>query len=106
MKIYIATGQDFATASACDDTWEMHRPLRDAGIQCLAADPRDARTVYAGSRSQGVWRSRDGGESWRQLELPQQDVFSVAGSPADGAVYADCEPTAVFVSRHEGETWH
>lgn len=106
--IYIATGEDFATASAsssAEENWEVKRTLRDAGLQCLAVDPRAAEVIYGGSRGRGVWRSGDEGDTWRQLEFPQSDVFSVAVSRADGAVYAGCEPSALYVSRDEGESW-
>jgi photosystem II stability/assembly factor-like uncharacterized protein len=32
-------------------------------------------------------------------------VFSLAVSPADGAVYAGCEPSALYRSADRGETW-
>ena len=44
--------------------------------------------------------SEDGGASWRDAGLPATDVFSVAYSPADGAAYAGCEPSALFVRRN------
>ena len=39
------------------------------------------------------------------LDFPQQDVFSVAASGVDGALYAGCEPSMLFVSRDRGESW-
>jgi photosystem II stability/assembly factor-like uncharacterized protein len=36
------------------------------------------------------------------VELPEPDVFSVAISPADGALYAGTEPSRLFVSRSGG----
>ncbi|MGH2995047.1 MAG: WD40/YVTN/BNR-like repeat-containing protein, partial [Gaiellaceae bacterium] len=59
----------------------------------------------AGSRGQGVFRSADGGTTWDHLDFPQPDVFSLAVSAADGAVYAGCEPSMLFRSRDEGESW-
>ncbi|MBV9820022.1 MAG: hypothetical protein JOZ07_16950 [Solirubrobacterales bacterium] len=73
--------------------------LDGAGAQCLAVDPGDAETVYVGCRGGGLVRTRDGGESWEELDLPERDVFSVAVSPADGAVYAGTEPSRLFRSR-------
>jgi photosystem II stability/assembly factor-like uncharacterized protein len=58
-----------------------------------------------GCRGSGVWRSDDGGATWRDLDLPAPDVFSVAVSPPDGAVYAGCEPSMLFRSDDDGETW-
>jgi photosystem II stability/assembly factor-like uncharacterized protein len=39
------------------------------------------------------------------LDLPRRDVFSVAVSPADEAVYAGCEPSTLFKSEDGGRTW-
>ena len=72
--------------------------------QCLAVDPHDRQTLYAGGRAMGVWRSGDGGATWRDLELPQPDVFSLAVSPADGTLYAGCEPSMLFRSGDGGAT--
>src|SRR5947209_6869555 len=60
------------------DSWELNRPLWDhpdrkqwfgggmdfPGIHSICVDPRDARTVTVGVSCGGVWRTRDGGQSW------------------------------------------
>jgi photosystem II stability/assembly factor-like uncharacterized protein len=52
-----------------------------------------------------VRRTRDGGAAWEDCGLPQPDVFSLAVSAADGAVYAGCEPSALYRSNDGGDTW-
>ena len=79
--------------------------LSGSGAQCVAVDPRDPERVYVGARGGGVFRSSDGGQTWDEAVRPPQDVFSVAVSPVDGAVYAGCEPSALWVSRDAGGTW-
>jgi photosystem II stability/assembly factor-like uncharacterized protein len=74
-------------------------------MQCLAADPADARILYAGSYGEGVWKTTDGGRDWTRLEFPEADVFSLAVGPVDGAVYAGTEPSKLFVSRDKGRSW-
>ncbi|MBI4276818.1 MAG: hypothetical protein HY660_00055 [Armatimonadetes bacterium] len=83
----------------------MSTALTGTGAQCLVVDPRDPRTIYAGTHGQGVWKSTDGGVDWQRTSLPQLDVFSVAVSPADGRVYAGCEPSMLFRSVDGGHTW-
>ena len=80
--------------------------MRGSGAQCLAVDPADRDTVYAGLREGGVRRSGDGGRTWIDCELPEAGVFSLAVSPADGAVYAGTEPSRLFRSDDRGESWH
>ncbi len=100
-----ATGAGVARFALDGDVWQADLAARESGISCLGRDPRDADFLLGGARGGGVWRSGDGGEHWEQLDFPHPDVFSVAVSPADGAVYAGCEPSMLFVSRDRGETW-
>ena len=88
-----------------DGRWHASRLPSGRGMQCLAADPRDPDVLYAGSRGEGVWKSTSRGRDWARLEFPEADVFSLAVSPADGAVYAGTEPSRLFVSRDEGRSW-
>jgi photosystem II stability/assembly factor-like uncharacterized protein len=76
-----------------DPAGQARTLLDEPGFQCVAVQ---GRRVVAGSRGRGVWLSDDGGETWADAKLPQPDVFSVAISPADGAVYAGCEPSMLF----------
>jgi photosystem II stability/assembly factor-like uncharacterized protein len=43
--------------------------------------------------------------SWTRLPFEPPDVFSVAVSPADGAIYAGCEPSMLFRSDDGGQSW-
>jgi hypothetical protein len=79
---------------------EVRTLLDEPGFQCVAVN---GDVVVAGSRGRGVRLSGNGGESWEDAQLPQPDVFSVAISPADGAVYAGCEPSMLF--RRTGGGW-
>jgi photosystem II stability/assembly factor-like uncharacterized protein len=80
--------------------------LRGSGAHCLAPDPADPDTLYAGLREGGVCRSVDGGRSWVECALPEAGVFSLAISAADGAVYAGTEPSRLFRSDDGGASWH
>jgi photosystem II stability/assembly factor-like uncharacterized protein len=75
--------------------------LQASGAQCVAVDARNPERVLAGCREGGLFETEDGGTTWHDAELPSEDVFSVAYGPADGAAYAGCEPSALWV-RHNG----
>jgi photosystem II stability/assembly factor-like uncharacterized protein len=79
--------------------------LDRSGAQCLALDPHDPDTLYAGLRAGGVRRTNDGGRNWVDCALPEPGVFSLAVSAADGAVYAGTEPSRLFRSDDRGESW-
>jgi hypothetical protein len=104
-EILAATGDGLARIRLRGGQGTVQMALQGTGVQCLALDPRRPGTVYAGARGTGVWQSADGGEHWRNLDLPQKDVFSVAVSPLDCTVYAGCEPSMLFRSVDGGHSW-
>jgi photosystem II stability/assembly factor-like uncharacterized protein len=79
--------------------------LHGSGAQCLAVDPADPNTVYAGLREGGIRRTSDAGGSWVECALPEAAVFSLAVSAVDGAVYAGTEPSRLFRSDDGGGSW-
>ncbi len=70
-------------------------------ITCIAVD---GDRVLVGTHGNGLLRSDDGGLQWARVGLPEREVFSVAISGADGAMYAGTEPSRLFVCR-DGERW-
>lgn len=60
--------------------------------------------LYAGTQGDGVYRSDDGGESWRRAGLEGRIVKALAVA-SDGTVYAGTKPPALFVSRDGGGSW-
>src|SRR5262245_40581016 len=86
--LFVTTGDSIGRVSRCDAAWKVTMALEGSGAQCLALDPREPLALYAGSRGQGVFKSIDAGAGWQKLEFPQPDVFSLAVSPVDGAIYA------------------
>jgi len=103
--LYAATGDEVARLDETDGRWQVERTLEGSGAQCIAVDPHDADTVFAGLRDGGIRRTGDGGRTWVDCGLPAPEVFSVAVSAADGAVYAGTEPSALYRSDDRGETW-
>jgi photosystem II stability/assembly factor-like uncharacterized protein len=48
------------------DDWKSLGPTNTAGrINALAIDPRDESVIHAAAASGGVWKTTDGGETWR-----------------------------------------
>jgi BNR/Asp-box repeat len=104
-RLYAATGDGIARLDEAGGEWKAELFLPGSGAQCLAVAPDDADTVYAGLREGGVRRSTDGGRSWVDCGLPEPGVFSLAVSPAGGAVYAGTEPSRLYRSDDRGESW-
>ncbi len=59
-------------------------------ISALAADPADAAVLYAGAADGGVWKSTDGGASWRPPSdsMPTTSTGAIALDPTrSGTIY-------------------
>jgi hypothetical protein len=104
-RLYVATGDGVARLEESRQAWTVEPSLAGSGAQCVAADPQDPDTVYAGLREGGVRRTRDAGRSWVDCALPEPGVYSLAVSAADGAVYAGTEPSRLFRSDDGGGSW-
>lgn len=104
-RLYAATGDGIARLDEDGEAWTVTPSLAGSGAQCVAVDPADPESLYAGLRDGGVRRSVDGGRTWTDCNLPEQAVFSLAVSAADGAVYAGTEPSRLFRSGDRGESW-
>jgi photosystem II stability/assembly factor-like uncharacterized protein len=94
------TGDHLLRLTGGEAGWTGETLLADTAAQCVAAGA--AGTIWLGTRGHGLLASEDAGANWRDAELPAPDVFSVAVSPADGAVYAGTEPSMLFRRHHDG----
>jgi photosystem II stability/assembly factor-like uncharacterized protein len=96
-----------------------------ASVGALAVDPADPQTVWVGTgeswvrnsvvAGEGVYRTKDGGESWTRMGLEQTErIAQVAVSSkqrdtvfvcATGALFHDHAERGVFRTRDGGQTW-
>ena len=79
----------------------------DPEVRAILVHPDDPLIVFAGTQA-GVYRSEDGGDSWRSLCLPGplQTVWSIALSPSDPeTMFVGVEGFAIWRSRDGGATW-
>lgn len=111
-KLYIALDEALAVVSQAGGTWKAELQLVGKHTQCVASDPLHPQDIYCGTFGQGLWRSRDAGQSWEQVDagITQNQVTSVAVSETErvgdrGVVYAGTEPSALFRSEDGGQSW-
>jgi photosystem II stability/assembly factor-like uncharacterized protein len=73
---------------------------------CLSADALHDERAWCGTQRGGVFRSDDGGRSWRAVGLAGKPITAIASSPVEPDVlWAGTEPSAVWCSRDSGTTW-
>jgi photosystem II stability/assembly factor-like uncharacterized protein len=111
------------------DFGEVWTPIFDSqptgSVGAIAVAPSDPRTIYVGSGEglqrpdlsvgDGIYKSVDGGESWRHLGLRDgQQIAAILVDPKDanrvlaavlGHPYGPNSERGVFRSRDGGETW-
>ncbi len=126
LQLNIATRKGIwvATAGADRRTWSLSEPVF-LGTQChhVVLDPRDGRTLLAASRQwhlgPTVFRSQDGGATWKEAALPPRFPTGEArGRAVDhvfwltpghttepGVWYAGTSPKGLFRSEDHGVTW-
>jgi photosystem II stability/assembly factor-like uncharacterized protein len=93
--------------------WKLAGPF-GGSARTIAIDPRNGRTLVAGSRDSLLFRSDDAGASWRLLPFPRgtPGVFnSVLIDPKESPHYyagldaGDSRDSGVYESKDGGETW-
>ncbi len=82
-------------------------PILFSRVTCLIADPEDDATLWAGVEIDGVWRSRDTGETWQRLTvgLSSLDIHGLLVLPGSPRSILATTNNDLNISRDEGETW-
>jgi photosystem II stability/assembly factor-like uncharacterized protein len=115
----------FESPDGCDDgegiykttdggsTWS-HSSVGIKGpfIEAVAVDPSDPNTVYAASSGssdcfgggQGVYRSSDGGGTWKLVE-PKQYIYGLAIDPSDPATVYAVTGSGMIKTADGGSSW-
>lgn len=74
-------------------------------VSAIATHPKDGKTIFCGVEVGGVYRTRDGGKTWFDLESPSADVHSIQLSPARPERVYVTTGEGFFCSDDEGFTW-
>src|SRR5271167_3901499 len=115
--VYIGTTKGTFRSTNRGGRWErLSLPDKDADIWSVCAHPKNPRILYAGATPPGVYRSEDGGDTWRKMAdpgVPDRVIMAFPcrvmrlavdpNSPDD--IYATLEANGTMRSRNGGETW-
>ena len=109
-----ADGQIFVSTNL-GDSWKKLMPglnRRNLVVDNLVFDPQDADTLYAATwelKSDKGWlfRTRDGGQSWQEVDLGRYGsaIRAVAVAPSNPRVVALGITEGVILSQDGGNTW-
>lgn len=109
---YVAIDNGLAVVSQRNGEWRVGLCLVGHRPHCVAVDPLHQEQVYCGTFDQGLWHSADAGVSWKPVGdgIEHEAVMSVAVSETEqmngyGVVYAGTEPSAIFRSEDQGQSW-
>lgn len=88
-------------------TWRDARPsgLPGLDVHGFAADPRNARTLYAAIAGTGLYRSTDGGSSFSVASTDVGPAVMALAVTPDGRILAGDMQKGLMVSRDAGKTW-
>ncbi|MCU1341014.1 MAG: glycosyl hydrolase, repeat protein [Candidatus Acidoferrum typicum] len=84
---------------------------QDAVITAIVVDPRDSKVLFASTRMQdpaaggGIFRSADGGQTWRTSGLEGQAVRALAIAPSDADILVAGTLDGVYRSHDDGKSW-
>src|SRR5215471_17353800 len=109
-RLYVGMHDGVCALNSTDagQTWRQGQvtPLAHAAAR-LSTSPTTPQRAYLAAYEAGVYRTDDGGLSWRRLaSYPSDYAHSVLVHPQDAqTVYVGSEPAAVFCSRDGGQSW-
>lgn len=78
--------------------------ILDAGRVMRIKHPHSSNGIYACSKT-GLYRSTDRGETWSNLDVPRDEVYSTCTSPDGERLYAGTHPAHLYVNENSGASW-
>ncbi|CAD2070920.1 glycosyl hydrolase [Jeotgalicoccus coquinae] len=106
-SIYFTSGSKVICVTGSEQDWsinEIETGYED--VRAVAADEL-SETIYIGTFDDGLFRSRDNGETFVAVGkdvLPKR-VMSLHISPVSKRLYVGTEPSELYYSDDDGETW-
>ena len=105
---YIGEGGLVRRADGDEEWADISKGLPDnSQVRALAIRPDDPKVVFAGT-DKGVFRSKDRGETWEELDdsTPGHEVWSLTIHPSNpDIIYAGYDPCSISRSQDGGNTW-
>ena len=105
MSILVATDREVVVVDVDRGASVVAQGISDRPT-CLAADPLTPGRAWCGTHRGGVFRSDDGGKSWRPVGLSDKLIMAITASRAEpDSVWVGTEPSALWRSGDAGMSW-
>jgi len=113
-KNYGDAWEEIPTLRSVPDTdkWTFPAPPHLGHVKNIVFDPRDSRRMYACIEQGGLFKSEDGGQSWRELagyykptDEVYKDVHRLVLRPSNPDVMYFTGGEGLYCSQDRGETW-
>ncbi len=90
----------------CVSKWTLPAPPHDAHVKNIAIDPCNPDIIYACVEQGGLFKSRDGGASWQEIEgLGNDDCHRLIIRPTDPQRIYLTTGYGFYRSKDGGESW-
>jgi photosystem II stability/assembly factor-like uncharacterized protein len=105
--VWTAGHNVFAKSTDAGATWTDVRPegLPSLDLHGFAVDPNDSQTLYAAVAGQGLYRSRDAGQSFELISGEVGGAVMALAVTADGRILAGDMQQGLLVSSDVGKSW-
>lgn len=115
--LYIGTQLGLFLSRDGGDSWsDLGLPVENSGVYSILLHPNDPDTIYAGMDHTAIYKTVDGGETWRRLPTVQPEaaitgcfpvrVLRMALDPnAPDEIYGALEVGGFIRSLDGGDTW-
>lgn len=106
--IYVSDGQHIFKTSDCQRTWALlfTEERTTQRFVALAVDNSDSKIIYGAQLGGDIFRSKDGGQSWRITKRFGFELRHLAADPfSQHRLYAAAYTNGLYRSDDGGETW-
>ncbi len=106
--IHISDGQHIYKTTDCQRTWELlfSEERTTQRFVDLAVDNSDPKIIYGAELGGDIFRSKDGGQSWRIIKRFGFEMRDLVADPFNAhRLYAASYTSGLYKSDDGGETW-
>lgn len=106
--IYVSDGQHIYKTSDCQRTWTLlfSEERTTQRFVALAVDVSDSKTIYGAELGGDIFRSKDGGQSWRIIKRFGFEMRHLTADPLNARrLYVAAYNQGLYRSDDGGETW-